>query len=79
MHRFALVPRSGGIVTNVIVGHDHESVSAVVGDCVQETTSTGVADYGYAWDGSTFIAPPSPDHIWNGTEWTLVEPAIAPQ
>ena len=57
MNRYAVVPHSGGFISNVVVGNDLATVEAVTGECVQETESTGPAVIGYAWDGSTFHAP----------------------
>lgn len=74
MKRFAVVPTSGGIVSNVVVGEDAATVSAVVGECVEETKTTGPADTGSAWNGSVFIPRPSPDHIWDGTSWIVPDP-----
>lgn len=61
MKRFAVVRVAGGIVSNVVVGDDLATVSAVVGECVEETPSTGVSGIGYTWDGSVFVAPPAPE------------------
>jgi hypothetical protein len=59
--RFAVVPVSGGVVSNVVVGDDLAAVSEVVGQCVEETEATGVAGIGYTWDGAVFTAPPAPE------------------
>lgn len=61
MKRFAVVPLAGGIVENVVVGEDIESVTAVAGECVEETEQTGVAGMYYTWDGSVFTPPPAPE------------------
>lgn len=55
MFNFAVVPLVGGIVTNVVVGEDLETVASVVGECVQETEETGPAGIGYTWDTQRFI------------------------
>lgn len=57
MKRFAVVPVAGGIVENVVVGEDLASVSAVVGECVEETSATGIAGPGYIWNGTSFTPP----------------------
>lgn len=57
MKRFAVVPISGGVVENVVVGEDIDTVSAVVGDCVEETETTGAAGIGFTWDGTVFTSP----------------------
>lgn len=57
MKRFAIVPIIGGIVSNVVVGESIESVTAIVGECVEETEATGPVSVGYEWNGSVFIAP----------------------
>lgn len=59
--RFAVVNPAGGVVSNVVAGDDLATVEAVVGPCVQETEATGPASIGYAWDGTTFTAPPLPE------------------
>ena len=61
MKRFAVVPATGGVVQNVVIGESLAIVSAVVGECVEETEATGVAGIGYTWDGSVFTAPPEPE------------------
>lgn len=58
MKRFAVVPVAGGIVSNIVVGEDFATVFAVVGECVEETETTGTPGLGYEWDGSVFICPP---------------------
>jgi len=59
--RFAVVAHSGGVVSNVIVGDSLEAVEAIVGECVQETETTGPAIIGWTWDGAVFVAPPEPE------------------
>lgn len=54
---YAVVNSEGGIVTNVVVGNDLESVKNVVGDCVEVTDETGSAGPGYVWDGLVFTQP----------------------
>lgn len=61
LYRFAVVPVAGGIVTNIVVGNDLETVTSVVGECVQETDETGPAHIGDTWDTHTFITPPIPE------------------
>lgn len=62
--RFAVVPHSGGEITNVIVGESLEIVEAIVGECVQETPERGTAIIGGYWDGEVFLperpVPPDP-------------------
>jgi hypothetical protein len=55
MKRFAIISKTDGLVENVVVGEDFESVIAVVGDCIEETETTGIAQIGASWDGSKFI------------------------
>lgn len=59
--RFAVVNPAGGRVSNVVVGDDFDTVSAVVGPCVEQTEATGVAGIGYTWDGDVFTPPPAPE------------------
>jgi hypothetical protein len=55
MKRFAIISKTDGIVENVVVGEDFESVVAVVGDCIEETETTGIAQIGALWNGSNFV------------------------
>lgn len=55
--RFAVVDPNGGIVSNVVVGQGIDSVSAVVGPCVEVTEATGPAGEGFRWDGDKFTRP----------------------
>ncbi len=55
MKRFAIISEIDNIVTNVVVGEDYESVVAVVGDCIEEDETTGIAEIGAFWNGSSFI------------------------
>jgi hypothetical protein len=57
---YAVVNPAGGVVSNVVVGEDLETVAAVVGGCVEETDATGPAGIGYIWDGTVFL-PPEPE------------------
>ena len=61
MNTYAVVPLAGGIVTNIVVGNDLETVTSIVGECVQETEGTGPAAIGYTWDTQRFIPPPMPE------------------
>lgn len=53
MSTFAVVPLTGGTVTNVIVGDSLETVTPIVGECVEVTEDTGPASIGYVWDSET--------------------------
>ena len=55
MKRFAIISKIDSIVENVVVGEDFESVVAAVGDCIEETETTGIAAIGYQWTGSNFV------------------------
>jgi hypothetical protein len=57
---FAVVDPAGGVVSNVVVGDDLETVQSVVGPCVLVTEESGPAAPGYTWDGITFTDPPEP-------------------
>lgn len=59
--RFAVVNPAGGVVSNVVAGEDLETVTAVVGGCIEETEVTGRAGIGYAWDGTVFTPPQTPE------------------
>jgi len=59
--RFAVVDPAGGIVSNVVVGDELNTVEGVVGPCVEQTETTGPAEIGYTWDGATFTPPPAPE------------------
>lgn len=58
MALFAVVPLSGGTVSNIVVGETVDSVSVAVGECVEVTDATGPAMIGSAWDGATFAPVP---------------------
>lgn len=58
--RYAVVPHTGGTVSNIIVGDDLATVESIVGECVEMTEETGQAGPGYLWDGTTFTAPADP-------------------
>jgi hypothetical protein len=55
MKRFAIISKTEDIVENVVVGDDYESVVAVVGDCIEETETTGIAAIGSKWNGFNFV------------------------
>lgn len=59
--KFAVVNETGGIVSNVVVGDDIDTVRSVVGSCVEVTEATGPAAEGYTWDGATFAPPVEPE------------------
>jgi hypothetical protein len=63
MPNYAVVPLRGGVVSNIVVGSDLESVREVVGEVVEVTEETGHAGIGHAWNAETgkFEAPDSPD------------------
>jgi hypothetical protein len=50
---FAVVNPSGGVVSNIIVGGDLETVSELVGGAVEITEETGNGGIGYVWDPET--------------------------
>lgn len=50
---FAVVNPDGGLVTNIVVGGDLESVSAIVGGAVEITDDTGNGGIGYLWNAET--------------------------
>jgi hypothetical protein len=55
MKRFAIISEIDNIVENVVVGEDYESVVAVVGNCIEETETTGAPAIGYLWNGTIFV------------------------
>jgi hypothetical protein len=59
MLNYAVVNPQGGVVSNIVVGNDLESVKEVISDVVEITEETGVAGIDYTWDAETqkFIAP----------------------
>jgi hypothetical protein len=62
MHKtYAAVNPAGGVVSNIVVGDDIDTVSGIVGPCVEQTDATGPAAIGYTWDGSTFTPPAAPE------------------
>jgi hypothetical protein len=50
---FAVVNPSGGVVSNIVVGGDLQSVTEFVGGAVEITESTGNGGIGYIWDAET--------------------------
>jgi hypothetical protein len=79
MANYAVVPLSGGIVNNIVVGDSLEQVRLIVGDVVQITEETGRAGIGYTWDAerNAFI-PPKPYDSWILNEDTYRwEPPVA--
>ena len=50
---FAVVNPSGGVVSNIIVGGDLETVSNLVGGAVEITEETGSGGIGHTWDAET--------------------------
>lgn len=57
---YAVVPPSGGVVTNTVVGESLESITQFVGPCVEVTEATGGASIGYTWDAELGVfTPPS--------------------
>lgn len=63
MKTFAVVPISGGIVSNIIAGENEEEVSQVVGECVEQNEETGNAEIDSLWNGSIFIKKPYPSWV----------------
>jgi len=59
MPNYAVVNSQGGVVSNIVVGTDLESVTEIVGDAVEITEETDVAGIGYKWDAEAgkFSAP----------------------
>ena len=50
---FAVVNPDGGVVSNIVVGSDLDSISAAVGGAVEITEETGDGGIGYLWDSET--------------------------
>jgi hypothetical protein len=63
MPNYAVVSLQGGVVSNIVVGSDLDSVQEVVGEAVEMTEETGLAGIGYTWNAETgkFESPDSPD------------------
>lgn len=53
MATFAVVNPEGGVVANTVAGDSLESVSSVVGPCVEITEATGGASIGDTWNAET--------------------------
>lgn len=53
MPNYAVVNPQGGVVSNIVVGNDLESVKEVISDVVEITEETGAAGIGYIWDAET--------------------------
>jgi hypothetical protein len=53
MPNYAVVNPQGGVVSNIVVGTNLESVTEIVGDAVEITEETGVAGIGYTWNPAT--------------------------
>jgi hypothetical protein len=68
MKRFAIISKSDGIVENVVVGEDFKSVFAVVGDCIEETETTGIAKISALWNGSEFVEIEPSESMISGDE-----------
>ena len=54
---YAVVPSSGGVVSNTVAGDNVEEVKSIVGDVVEVTEETGPAGIGFTWDGTVFTPP----------------------
>jgi hypothetical protein len=54
MKTFAIVNSQEGYVSNVIVGNSLEELTPIMGFLVEITETTGDANIGYWWDGTTF-------------------------
>lgn len=77
---FAVVNKSGGTVSNIVVGEDIDIVTSIVGECVEQTEETGPAGIGYAWNGIYFIpSSPYPSWIWNEELRTWEAPTPMPE
>jgi uncharacterized protein YegJ (DUF2314 family) len=53
MPNYAVVNPQGGVVSNIVVGDNLESVKEVISDVVEITEETGVAGIGYTWNPAT--------------------------
>lgn len=57
MPNYAIVPVTGGVVSNVVVGETKGEVEQVVGSVIEITEETGGASIGWIWDGTKFYHP----------------------